>query len=163
MSNQISASEPQASATTQSPPSGAGFTPITSQAEFDRRLGEQIAQERAKFADYDELKAKAAKFDEVTEQSKTEQQKTLERAEQAERERDALRLEMLKHQAAVQVGLPAHLAGRLNGKNFEELVADAKSLAELLAPKPPAGPRPTTAQSGTTTGGSDWLRDRLRN
>lgn len=51
------------------------FNPITSQDEFDHRIGDRLARERAKFADYDALKEKAAKFDEVDAASKTELQK----------------------------------------------------------------------------------------
>lgn len=139
------------------------FKPIASQEELNRLLGERIGRERAKYADYEDLKAKAAKYDEVEEKSKTEAQKLAERAEKAERERDELKLATFKQQAAVEAGLPVHLASRLVGTNPEELAADARALAESFAPKP-AGPKPTTAQSGSTnTGGGDWLRDRLRN
>lgn len=45
------------------------FEPITSQEQLDGILKGRLARERekatAKFADYDELKAKAAKFDEA--------------------------------------------------------------------------------------------------
>lgn len=140
------------------------FKPITSQEELNRLLGERIGRERAKYADYEDLKAKAAKYDEVEEKSKTETQKALERAEKAERERDELKLSTLKQQAAIEAGLPVHLASRLVGTNPEELAADAKALAESFAPPKPTGPKPTTAQSGSiNTGGGDWLRDRLRN
>ena len=38
------------------------FQPITSQEQLNALLGDRLARERAKFADYDELKAKAEKF-----------------------------------------------------------------------------------------------------
>lgn len=61
------------------------FTPITSQEDLDRKLGERLARERSKYADYDDLKAKAAKFDEADAASKTELQKL----QDAVAERDA--------------------------------------------------------------------------
>lgn len=61
------------------------FNPITSQDEFDRRIGDRLARERSRFADYDELKEKASKFDEVDAASKTEMQKL----QEAVAERDA--------------------------------------------------------------------------
>ena len=64
---------------------GAGFKTITSQADLDRIIGERIARERGKFADYDELKRKANEFDKAAEASKTELQKALDRAEAAEK------------------------------------------------------------------------------
>lgn len=140
------------------------FTPITSQADLDRIIGERIARERGKYADYADLKAKAGKFDEIEEKNKTELQKLQERAERAERERDSERLNLAKQQAAMKAGLPAEMAARLSGTTPEELAADATELAKLITPQP-RGPRPTGAQSGDQgkPASRDWLGDALRN
>jgi hypothetical protein len=58
------------------------------QSEVDRIIAERLARQKAQYADYDELKAKAAKWAEVEESQKTEAQKTQERVAQLERERD---------------------------------------------------------------------------
>lgn len=58
------------------------------QAEVDRIIAERLARQKAQYADYDELKAKAAKWAEVEESQKSEAQKTQERMAQLERERD---------------------------------------------------------------------------
>lgn len=58
-----------------SPDASDAFTPVTTQEEFDRRLGERLSRERARYADYDDLKAKAAKFDEADAATKSELQK----------------------------------------------------------------------------------------
>ena len=50
------------------------------QAEMDAIIGERLSRERAKFADYDDLKAKASKFDATEEASKSELQKATEKA-----------------------------------------------------------------------------------
>lgn len=63
-----------------SDPPPATFEPITSQEDFDRRLGERLGRERAKFADYDELKGKAQKYDEGVEAAKSEHEKAVEEA-----------------------------------------------------------------------------------
>lgn len=55
--------------------SGKGFKAIDSQDALDRIVGERLARERAKFGDYDSLKDKAAKFDELDAKSKTELEK----------------------------------------------------------------------------------------
>lgn len=68
------------------------FTPITSQDDFDRRIGDRLAKERTKFADYDDLKAKATKFDEADAANKSELQK----AQDALAERDAKLAELPK-------------------------------------------------------------------
>lgn len=56
------------------------FEPITSQEDLDRKLGQRLAREREKFADYDDLKKKAADFDKLQEASKTEAEKAVEAA-----------------------------------------------------------------------------------
>lgn len=62
---------------------------MMSQAEVDRIIAERLARQKAQFADYEELKAKAAKWAEVEEAQKSEAQKAQERVAQLERERDA--------------------------------------------------------------------------
>lgn len=74
-------------------PAADDFKAITTQDELNRIVGERIARERSKFADYGDLKAKAAQFDKIEEQNKTEIQRATERAEAAEAERtEAARL-----------------------------------------------------------------------
>lgn len=60
------------------------FTPITSQEDLNRVLAERLNRERTKFADYDELKAKADQFDVLEQASKSELDKALDRAARAE-------------------------------------------------------------------------------
>lgn len=145
--------------TADSKPSKAEFTPIQSQEELNRVISERIARERAKYANFDELKSKAAEFDQLQEQSKTELQKALERAEAVERELETERLNAARVKAAADAGIPPHLAHRLVGKTPEELAADAVELAQALAP---ARPRPTAVQSGSTNANTgDWLRNQL--
>lgn len=52
-----------------------GFKPPATQDEFDRMVANRLNRERQKFADYDELKEKAAKFDEADAASKSEVQR----------------------------------------------------------------------------------------
>lgn len=56
------------------------------QAELDRIVQDRLARQKSQFANYDELKAKASKFDELEQQNKTELEKANERAAQLERE-----------------------------------------------------------------------------
>jgi hypothetical protein len=56
------------------------FQPIASQADLDRILGERLARERAKYADYDDLRTKAAEFDKAAEAARTDQEKAVEEA-----------------------------------------------------------------------------------
>ena len=51
---------------------GSSFRAPRDQAEFDRMVSDRIRRERSKFADYDELKGKATKFDELEAANRTE-------------------------------------------------------------------------------------------
>ena len=50
------------------------------QAELDAAIESRLTRERAKFADYEALKAKAEKFDKAEEAAKSELQKAQEQA-----------------------------------------------------------------------------------
>lgn len=56
------------------------WTPPASQADLDRIITERLAREKAKFADYDDLKRKAAEHDKAAEAAKTEHEKAVEAA-----------------------------------------------------------------------------------
>lgn len=56
------------------------FEPIGSQVELDRVLGERLARERAKYADYNDLKTKAGEYDKAIEAARTDQEKAVEAA-----------------------------------------------------------------------------------
>lgn len=61
-----------------------GFKPITSQEELNRLIGQRIAKVESRFGDYEDVKAKAAKFDEAQEAAKSDLEKATARAEAAE-------------------------------------------------------------------------------
>jgi hypothetical protein len=83
--------------------------------------------------------AKAAEFDKVTDAQKTEQQKLLERAEAAEKERDAERalreIDGWKTQVAKDPKYAGLTADVLRGSTLEEIEDHAASLKALL-PEP---------------------------
>lgn len=56
------------------------FQPITTQEEFDRRLSRRLNSERAKYRDYDTLKAKAEQFDILANESRTDREREIEEA-----------------------------------------------------------------------------------
>ena len=51
------------------------------QAELNAIVQERVGETKAKYGDYEELKAKASKYDEQVEASKSELQKATERAD----------------------------------------------------------------------------------
>lgn len=127
------------------------FKPITSQEEFERALGKRLERERAKFADYDDLRAKAEKFDEVEQANKSELERIQERAEAAERKAAELELSTLKAEVASEKGLTLKQAKRLVGKSREELEADAD---EILADFGPATTKKSPPEAKTLKSGS---------
>lgn len=64
----------------------AAFKPVTSQEQFDDMVKDRINRERQKYADYDDIKSKAAKYDEAQAANQTDLEKAQERAAKAERE-----------------------------------------------------------------------------
>lgn len=135
------------------PDEGKTFT----QAELDRIVQDRLAKEKAKYADYDELKAKAAKLDEVQAASKTDLEKLTEQIEglkkaQAQADEKALRAEV-----AMAKGLTAAQAKRLAGTSREELEADADEILEafpVAKTEAPTGP-PSRQPKPDLKGGGD--------
>lgn len=126
------------------------------QADVDRIVGERIARERSKFADYDDLKTAAAKTAEVQGQY----EELLGKASTAEHE-------LWRERAARKHGLDDELLEFLTGETAEELEARAKTLAEkLTAVAPPArtGPKPdpSQGQGGDIPLNGDPLLDSLK-
>lgn len=83
------------------------------QDELNAIVGERLAREREKFADYESLKEKASKYDEAEEASKSELQKATERAEKLESElngyKKAEELRTIREKVASETGVPANL------------------------------------------------------
>lgn len=101
------------------PPADKTFT----QADIDRIVADRLARERGKYADYDDLKSKAAEFDKLAEQQKTEAEKAVEAA------RKEGRSEALK--AANDRLLKAEIRAVAAGKLADP--ADAVRLLDLSA------------------------------
>src|SRR5690348_5375333 len=70
------------------------------QEQVNALLAEQKRKERERFADYDSLREKAQKFDEVEQASKSEQERAADAARQAQEEAANARSEALRYKAA---------------------------------------------------------------
>ena len=145
---------------------GSGFTPIASQADLDRLIGERVARERAKFSDYKDVKAKASRFDELEAEKLSEIEKANARAEQAERELGELKTagerRALVDGVATAKGVPGAL---LTGTTKEELEASADALiafrGEANSTKTPE-PNPLQGRAGGHALNGDGLEQALR-
>lgn len=115
---------------------GVGFT----QADVDRIVADRLARERAKYADYDDLKKAAKEADRL----RGEYEEILGARDRAEHD---LRIERV----ARKYFLDDDLVPFLSGETDEEVEERAKTLASKLAAsteaaKAPAGPRPDPSQ-----------------
>lgn len=116
--------------------SSGGYTPPATQDELNKIVEARLARERAKFADYDDLKTKASEYDKVTEASKTELQKERERAEAAERKAAAYEAkEQVAAWASEIVKGSSIPANALRGSTKEELTEHFEVL-KSIAPAP---------------------------
>lgn len=145
------------------------FTPITSQEQLNALLGDRLARERAKYSDYDDLKAKAAKFDQAEEANKSELEKATEANNQLRSELEALKLTQLKHDIAAEHGLTAAAAKHLIGTNRDELTESATELKNLIGgqsavrdePVPTAGTGDPRRNSGGYDAGAERARKKI--
>lgn len=121
MADEPSASVPDNDPT---PPAEPKFTPPQSQDEFDSMIGQRLKREREsaikaereRFADYDDLKSKAQRFDELEAEKLSEVEKERAAREQAEKDRDT----------ALQ---------RANGRLIEAAVLAAATTQRALKPE----------------------------
>ncbi len=127
-------------------PEGKTFT----QADVDRIVSDRLARQKDQFKDYGDLKAKAKKFDDIEQANKTEMQKLVERAEQAERDLVSERGRSLRAEVAAAKGVPA---SSLTGATREELEASADQLI-TWRDQNTARPKPPTTSGGYQSGAS---------
>lgn len=126
-----------------------------------------IAKRVAKYSDYEDLKQKAAKFDEQVEAGKSELQKATEKADSLQAELDALKqaesIRVMREEVADAKGIPAKL---LTGKTLEECEAQA---ADLIAwaqktssgyPKIPDGGDPISSKPAREQF-AEWLNSQI--
>jgi hypothetical protein len=143
------------------PTSGAGDKPKTITMTSEQ-LAERLA--RAKPADYDDLKAKAAKLDEIEAANKSEIEKATEKAAAAEQAAAAAKAEALRWKIAAKHGITDDDAELfLTGTDEETLTKQAQRLAERVTDRKKNGnhvPREGTTHPPAQT---DEMREFTRN
>ena len=103
---------------------GAGATSDTTDWKAEARKWEQRAKANTDAAE---------RLQALEDAQKSEAQKQQDALAAATAERDQLRLDMMRRDAAAKVGLPPEMAARLQGSTAEELETDATALAPLIA------------------------------
>lgn len=143
------------------------FTPIETQEAFDAAIKDRIARERAKFADYDELKAKADELDGIKAAQKSDLDRANERIaelEGAARDREeADRLSALRARVSGETGVPADLIFGADEDSMRESAAAIAAYAKAIVPAaPPLDEAGRFAGEGRSSGGAGaegYLRD----
>lgn len=107
---------------------GSQFTPITSQEQLDKLIGGRINQVKAQFADYEDLRNKAAEYDKAQESAKTESQKLAEERDTFKSQAEKAAGDLMRLQIGLDKGLTPAQARRLVGATKEDLEADADDL-----------------------------------
>lgn len=134
----------------------AEFTPIASQDELNKVIAERINREKAKFADYKDLKAKAERLDQLEADKKSEAEKVAERIAALESENKRIQSEALRSRIQAKHGISDEDAALfLTGADEDTLTAQAKRLAEREADRKKRGNvAPKEGGTADTTGGT---------
>ena len=108
------------------------------QDQVNAIVGERLKSIRAKYADYDELKTKASRYDEIEEESKTELQRAKELAvslqDQIDNMKKAETVRTIRESVAAQTGVPAAL---LTAENEEDCLEQANKILAFAKPSYP--------------------------
>jgi hypothetical protein len=112
------------------------------QSDIDRIVAERVARERGKYADYDDLKAKAGEYEQLRAQSQTDQEKAIEaaRAEGRSEVQTASNERLIRAEvraaAAGKLADPADAVRLLDVSGLavgDDGTVDAKALAERIS------------------------------
>ena len=137
------------------------FQAITSQDELNRVIGERVKRATAKFADYKDLQAKAAKLDELEDANRSEAEKAQARITELENQLNAVQAESLRLRVAAEHGITDadDIALFLTGTDEETLTKQAERLAarseEATKPRAPKPDPNQGRQSGGTASTAD--------
>lgn len=139
-------------------PAADEFKAITSQDDLNKVIDERLKRERAKYADYKDLKAKAAKADEYEAANQTEAEKTAKRIADLEAELSGARSESLRLKVATEHGITDadDIDLFLTGTDEETLTKQAKRLVARESDRkktgnhvPREGSTPTSGEGAT--------------
>ena len=108
------------------------------QAQVDAIVAERLGREKAKFADYDTIKAKADKYDAAEEANKTELQKAVDKAAKLQKQLDDIKRSQeqtaLRAKVAADMKLPAGLTEFLTAADEDGCKAQAQKLLDQIKP-----------------------------
>lgn len=149
--------EPEGSETEDEPKGNEPRSREYTQAEIDEIVAKRVARVKKQYGDYEDMKKKAAKLDEIEAANKSELEKLTERNQQlaaqlAEREHAAL-----IQAACIKHGVPADCMDLVAGTDEDSIDKAAEKVARLASAsaKPPKGPSGTEGQHPQGHGSPD--------
>ncbi|YCK81400.1 DUF4355 domain-containing protein [Arthrobacter sp. D3-18] len=116
------------------------FKPITTQEDFNKILGERL--KRAKPSNYDDLKAKAAQFDQAQQDKLTETQRLQAQLEELSGQAKTAQRENARLAAIAAEGIPAEYQDLVHGETPEQFAASAKKAKDLISKATAAESKP---------------------
>lgn len=133
------------------------FKAITSQEDLNKVLEDRLKRERAKFADYKDVKAKAAEFDKAQAANQSEAEKTSARITELEKALTATRTESTRLRIATAHGITDadDIELFLTGTDEETLNRQAKRLEAREADRKKTGNHVPREGNNPTPGGDD--------
>lgn len=139
-------------------------TKTFTQDELNAILNDRLGREKAKYSDYEAVKAKAAKFDELEEANKTELQKANDKVSALQDELSAIKksneIRDIRAEVAKEMGIPADL---LTAETREACEAQAKAINAYASVQMGYPALKDGGEVAKATGGStrqqfaDWL------
>ncbi len=141
---------PQEAAPAAEPKAQEQESPQTFDADYVKKLRAEAAKYRT---ENKALSEKAKQWDEHSEAQKSELDKALEKAAQAEKELETLRNQSTRMKVASKFNLPAALSDRLKGSTEEEMEDDAKAMLAELEARYVAKSGPSRVETGAGVGG----------
>ena len=134
------------------------------QEEVNKIVGERLARESAKYADYETLKDKAAKFDEQEEASKSELQKAQDKAAKLQSELDGMKkadgIRQIREKVSTATGVPVSL---ITAETEEAALEQANAIKQYATPGHPVvrdgGEVSVSSKQTTAEQFADWFED----
>ena len=134
------------------------------QDEMNAIIADRLGRERAKYADYEALKDKAAKYDAAEEASKTELEKAQEKARTLQAKIDSMvkadRVRQIREKVAASKGIPVTL---LSKETEEECIEQADAILNFAKPggypkvKDGGEPQKPTGKQSTSEQFAEWM------
>lgn len=122
--------------------SAEGGVKTFTQEEVNAMIGKRVNEITAKYADYNDLKEKAGKYDQIAESNKTELQKATERADALQKQLEGItkanNIRDARDKVAKEMNIPADL---LTGEDEETCKKQAEAILKFAKPKSYPGTR----------------------